>query len=171
MEQHHSLEGLQMVDRIGGLIVALELGEFEVRRNRLLLDFLGERRVSADVVMVGGGSMAEFFNLSINFLKFPIEGFVSIVNLGRFPAVDGEGFLRRKIMIRVGVFCLSFSFSRSIGPTNPSMLPWDRFLTSRRRVFRSDCHRRLLHGLHHFSEASDLLHQQVELLWIYHCCR
>ena len=38
MEQHHCLEGLQVVNWIRGPVVALELGELEVRRDWLLHD-------------------------------------------------------------------------------------------------------------------------------------
>ena len=62
MEQHHCLEGLQVVNRIQGPVVALELGELEVWRDWFLHDHLRERRVSANVLTVSSGSMAELFD-------------------------------------------------------------------------------------------------------------
>ena len=81
MEQHHGPEGFQVVDRVRGPIVALELGELEVRWDWFLHDHLRERRVSADVLTVSSGSMVELFDPPVHLLKFLIQEILSITSL------------------------------------------------------------------------------------------
>ena len=81
MEQHHCLEGLQVVNRIRDPVVALELAELDVRRDWLLHDHLRERRVNADVLTISSGSMAELFNLSVHLPKSLIQEVLSTASL------------------------------------------------------------------------------------------
>ena len=81
MEQHHCPKGLQVVNQIRSPIVDLELGKLEVQRDWFLHDHLRERRVSADVLTVSSGSMAELFNPLVHLLKLLIQDILSIANL------------------------------------------------------------------------------------------
>ena len=81
MEQHHYLKDLQVVNRIRGPIVALELGELEVQRDWFLHDHLRERRISADVLTVSSESTAELFDPSVHLLKSLIQEVLSTASL------------------------------------------------------------------------------------------
>ena len=81
MEQHHYSKGLQVVDRIQGPIVALELGELEVWQDWFLHNHLRERRVSINIFTVSRGSMTELLDLSVHLLEPLIQEILSIVNL------------------------------------------------------------------------------------------
>ena len=73
MEQHHYLKGLQVVNRIRGPIIAFELGELEVCRDRFLHDHLRKMRISTDVLTISRGSVVEFFNPLIHLLEPSIQ--------------------------------------------------------------------------------------------------
>ena len=81
MEQHHCLEGLQVVNQIQGSIVALKLGELEVRWDRFLYNHLRKRRVSTDILTVSSWSMTELLDPSVHLLKPLIQEIFSITNL------------------------------------------------------------------------------------------
>ena len=81
MEQHHCLEGLQVVNRIRGPIITLKLGELEVRRDRFLHNLLRKKRVSTDILSVSRGSMAELLDPSVHLLEPLIQEILSIMNL------------------------------------------------------------------------------------------
>ena len=81
MEQHHYPEGLQMVNRIRGPVVAFELRELEVRWDWFLHNHLRERRVSTDVLTVSRGSMVEPFDPSVHLLEPLIQEILSTVSL------------------------------------------------------------------------------------------
>ena len=57
-----------MIHRIEGSIVALELRELDIRWDKFLHDAVRKRRVDTNVIIVGGRSMVEFFNLSVHLL-------------------------------------------------------------------------------------------------------
>ena len=69
MEQHHCLEGLQVVNQIRGPVVALKLGELEVWLDRFLHNHLRKRRVSTDILTESGESMTELFDPSVHLLE------------------------------------------------------------------------------------------------------
>ena len=81
MEQHHCLEGLQVVNRIRDPIVALKLEELEVRWDRFLHNPLRKRRVSTDILTVSRGSMVELFDPSVHLLEPPIQKILSTTSL------------------------------------------------------------------------------------------
>ena len=81
MEQHHCSEGLQVVNRIRGPVIALELGELEVRRDWLLHDHLRKGRVSTNILTISGGSVAEFFDPSVHLLESSIQKILSTTDL------------------------------------------------------------------------------------------
>ena len=81
MKQHHYPEGLQVVNQIRGPIVALKLGELEVRQDQFLHNLLRKRRVSINILTVSRGSMTELFDLSVHLLKPLIQEILSIMNL------------------------------------------------------------------------------------------
>ena len=62
-----------MVNRIRGPVVALELGELEVRQDWLLHYHLRERRVSADVLTVSSRSIVELFDPPVHLPKSLIQ--------------------------------------------------------------------------------------------------
>ena len=81
MEQHHYLEGLQMVNRMRGPVVALKLGELEIRRDRFLHNHLRERRINTDILIVSRESMTELFDPSVHLLEPLIQEILSTVSL------------------------------------------------------------------------------------------
>ena len=120
MEQHHTLKDLQMVNQISGPIVVLELGEPETRQDQFLHDLMRERRIDADIITMREGSMTEFLDPLVHFLKFLIEGLILIMGLKGFLTIDGECFFLERVMIGTEALCFLLSLFGGHRPTCPS---------------------------------------------------
>ena len=81
MEQYHCPEGLQVVNRVRNPVIAFELGELEVWRDRFLHDHLREKRVNTDVLTISRRSVAELVDPSVHLLEPSIQEVLSTASL------------------------------------------------------------------------------------------
>ena len=81
MKQQHCPKGLQVVNWVRSPIVAFKLRELEVWQDRFLHDHLRKWKVSANILIVSGGSMAEFFDPSVHLLEPPVQEILSTSSL------------------------------------------------------------------------------------------